>query len=167
MLKRMTFVRWSRPGGEGALRQIQPPSVITGLVWAIAVMLFCGVMLALWVTVSAGTIYHLSGVLSICMLLAALIGGGMSGVNARQQGWLNGGTVGFIYGVLFLMIIGGGGLGSVSDPLILARLPVLTAAGILGGIIGVNWPVRRLRNRQRVKEPSPWHGLVDRGKGRH
>jgi len=148
MFKRMTFVYWSHPEARGS-RRAQISAVMAGLMWSIMVTLFCGVILALWVTLSEQPRYHLSGILGLCMFAGAVIGGGISGLHARKQGWLNGGVVGLAYGIVCLAMIAGGGVDGMFNPLVLGRLPVLTLAGALGGIVGVNLPQNRARTVRR------------------
>lgn len=149
MFKRLTFLYWSRPEVRGS-RQIQMSAVAVGLIWAVMVTLFCGVILALWVTFSEQPRYHFSGILGVCMLAGALLGGGTGGLSARKQGWLHGGTVGLIYGLLFLVMVGVGSLEVLQNPLIWVRLLLLILAGALGGIVGVNLPVKGFGTLRRM-----------------
>lgn len=148
LFKRLTFVHWSRPEAESG--RIRVFALLTGLMWAVMVTLFCGVILALWVTLSPNPRYHLSGILGICMLAGALLGGGVGGFTARRQGWLHGGTVGLVYGILFLLMLAGGDRNALLNPAMLLRLPVLMLGGALGGIVGVNLPYGRVRAVRRM-----------------
>ncbi len=138
MLKRLTFVHWSHPNAGGYRYQLQMSALIAGLLWAVLVTLFAGVILVLWVTLSQHPTYNLSGVIGLCMLGGALVGGGIGGLNARKQGWLHGGVIGLTYGIIFLAMMAGGNMGALKDPLVWIRLPLLAVLGALGGVAGVN-----------------------------
>ncbi|MTI84974.1 MAG: TIGR04086 family membrane protein [Firmicutes bacterium] len=145
MRNRLTFLYWSRPETGGARYQIQMSALVAGLMWAVTVTLFVGVILALWVTLSPHPTYNLSGVISLSLLAGALLGGSIGGLNVRRQGCLHGAIIGFVYGILFLLMMAGGDLNALQEPVIWARLLVLILAGSLGGIIGVNLPLNKTR----------------------
>lgn len=145
MFKRFSIVHWSHPGIP-ASRQFYLTSVLTGLVVAIVVTIFCGVVAGLWVMFTEQTSYHFSGVLGTSLLAGALLGGCAAGYYSRRLGWLHGSLAGLAYCLFLLVMTARSGLTVLEDPIFWARTLLVVITGALGGIVGVNYRARKERS---------------------
>lgn len=146
MLKRLTFVYWTRPDLQ--TKRFETAALKTGFMWAVLVTLFFGVVLGMWVTLSPRPQYYMPVVLNLCLLAGVTAGGLAGGFHARRQGFLHGGAVGILYGFLLVAIsavIAGGDINILLGSPLLLRLPLLILAGAAGGLVGVNIPVHRAK----------------------
>lgn len=136
MVKGLTFVHWSRRLPND--RRIKAGAVIAGLIWSLSTTLAAFLLLGLWVIMTRGVEYHLTGVLSAATLLGAALGGAVSGKAAGKQGWLHGATVSVIYGTLLMLLASAGGPEAFTGLTVAGRLSAYGLLGAAGGIVGVN-----------------------------
>ncbi|MCF8010544.1 MAG: TIGR04086 family membrane protein [Clostridiales bacterium] len=143
MLKRFSIIYWSQAGIKNG--GISFFSVVVGLLWALVVTMFMGVILGLYVTLSGQLSYYMPYALGICMLVGVFAGGGVSGMHASRYGWLHGSITAVLYSTLVLILFLGSAPALLLNPGLWARFLLLITAGISAGIIGVNVPVKKAR----------------------
>ncbi|HEY8449845.1 MAG TPA: TIGR04086 family membrane protein [Bacillota bacterium] len=113
-------------------------AVIAGVLVVFMLTVLAAALLAVGIYVTDMTEAHVAGILYYIGLLAIACGGAVASRKAGTRGWLHGALTGILYGVLSLA------LGALLFPGVEAlagaavKLAAAAAAGLLGGIVGIN-----------------------------
>ena len=134
---------WQRVRSSRGSQRINPKAVLSGTVWALSVIVVALTVTGFWVMFSSHEVFYLSGLISLITLAGVAAGGVISGRLAGGQGWLHGTMVGFVYVLLLTALTGMVSSQSLDWLVVFLHVLSLLLAGALGGILGVNLPVRR------------------------
>ena len=143
MIKIAFFRRpgWSSRGSRS--QGLNPKAVLSGTVWALSIIVAALTVTGFWVMFSSQEVFYLSGLTSLITLAGVAAGGVISGRLAGGQGWLHGIIVGLIYVLVLTALTGLVSFQSLDWVVVFFHVLPLLLAGALGGILGVNLPVRR------------------------
>ena len=139
---KIAFFR-QRGRSSGGSQRINPKAVLSGTVWALSVIVSALTVTGFWVMFSSQEVFYLSGLTSLITLAGVATGGVISGRLAGGQGWLHGTMVGLVYVLLLTALTGMVSSQSLVWFVVFLQVLPLLLAGALGGILGVNLPVRR------------------------
>ena len=145
MVKGLTFLSWSFPGGKGQKR-VHPGAVMLGLVTAVGVTVAAVIFTGVYVMVSTSPVYHLPVLITAATIGSAVLGGLVAGAVSSKQGLVHGGLVGVTYGLIYIGLFVYAGIMTLETALLSKLLLMLTLGGF-GGVVGVNMPGTKKKRR--------------------
>ena len=130
LLKTANNIDYRGEGFAGSLVK----AIMYAMVFAIifALLVYLGLSFR-WIPLSV-----MKPVFLYCNYFAVLLGAVSASLGAQGRGWLIGLTFGAIYFLLALLIAPVWNVYGIAIPIFLARLGIVIALGILGGMIGIN-----------------------------